>query len=329
MNYSTKIMEAIDSYNNAGVKCFIEGDFENAEFFYRKAIVEEPENSSVFNNLGFLLAQQGKLDEAKALLQKSLTLNQESDSTHLNIANIFLLENNLERSHFHLLKSIYLNPQNAFAYEGLANIYLKQQKTEEAIIAFQQSIELNPTNNNLKNTYASLLLTVGQVDKSSEFYYGVFLSNPEDIEALIGVGITSFIKKDYNIAQTFLKRALGIEPENKKARQHLAYCFLSMGENSEGIKEYERILMLYPNDIEAKTDLAVIHLSLGNKDIAQDYINQVLKITTLPKAVYYQGILCHLNKDFDNAFKILSELKASKNNYSLKANEYLEMYFEI
>lgn len=322
-------MNDIESYNNIGVKYFLEGDFENAEIAYKKAILQEPTNSSVLNNLGFLLAQQGKLDEAKELLLQSLDLNRESDATHLNIGNVFLLENDLERSYSHFMKSLLLNPDNAFTYEGLANLYLKQQKIESACEAFKRSAELNPANINLKITYAALLLTIGKIEEASEQYYDVFLSNSEEIEALIGIGITSFIKKDYNISQIFLKKALAIEPENKKARQHLAYCLLSMGENLAGVKEYERIIMLYPDDFEAKTDLAVIQLSFGNKEIAQDYINEVLKIEQLPKAIYYQGILFHLNKEFENAYKILSELSQSENDYSSKATEYLKMYFEV
>lgn len=321
-------MEVLDTFNNQGVKSFLEGDLENAEIAYRKAIEEDTENSSAMNNLGFLLVRQGKPDEAKKLFLQSLAINSESDSTHLNIGNLYLSENDLKSSQYHLEKSLSLNPDSAFVFEGLARLYLKLQKYEEAVTALERSIELNPGNTDLKTTYASLLLSLGMIDKSTEAFYEIFLSDPEETEALIGIGITSFIKKDFNVAQNFLKRALAIEPENKKARQNLANCYFSMNEGEKGLKEYERILMLYPDDLEAKTDLAVIHLSLGNTDLAHQYIREVLCIEALPKAVYYEGVILHLKKDFVNAHRILEDLNKTEHSYQRKAFEYLNQYFE-
>ena len=90
----------------------VSGEFADAEYYLRWAILQSPKQAVYYNGLGNTLAGQGHWEEAMIVYQAT----------------------------------IQLDPKEALYYIGLAQTLTKMGKTEQAILAAWQALELDPNN---------------------------------------------------------------------------------------------------------------------------------------------------------------------------------------
>ncbi|MDX1400931.1 MAG: tetratricopeptide repeat protein [Kiloniellales bacterium] len=72
--------------NIIGVISDQQGDHEMAQFYYREALAQQPENMSVSNNLGLSLALSGQADEAVRILNDVVASPSAPSTSHSNLA---------------------------------------------------------------------------------------------------------------------------------------------------------------------------------------------------------------------------------------------------
>ncbi len=68
---------------------------------------------------------------------------------------------------------------------------------------------------------AKFELVAGRYDKAEKFLKKILKDNPENIEALLNLGILYEIKHQDFKAMTCFNQVLEIDPEHKEAREHL------------------------------------------------------------------------------------------------------------
>ena len=85
-------------------------NYDQAAFFYKKAIDIKPDYLDAWVNLGSTLKKQGQLDEAKEAYTKAITIN----------------------------------PDNIAAYYNMGNVLGEQGKLPEALQAYNKTISINP-----------------------------------------------------------------------------------------------------------------------------------------------------------------------------------------
>ena len=72
----------------AGEVCFSLGIYENANYFFNKALNIEPGSSDALNNLGVLSCRNGDYDMARDYFMRSLDHNPENDEAKMNLATV-------------------------------------------------------------------------------------------------------------------------------------------------------------------------------------------------------------------------------------------------
>jgi tetratricopeptide (TPR) repeat protein len=148
------------TYRIKGVLYHTEGNFEEAERYYRKSlslwekIGDKQEISSIFNNLGVLNRSKGELHKALGYYQKSLFLykefgNIDDIATSLNnIGNIFRYQGELDEALSYYKQSLDSweeigNSQFvSLAFYNIGEVYQQKGKFDTAIRYFKQSLSL-------------------------------------------------------------------------------------------------------------------------------------------------------------------------------------------
>ncbi|MEE9403901.1 MAG: tetratricopeptide repeat protein [Algisphaera sp.] len=115
---------------------------------------------------------------------------------------------------------------------------------------------------------AELLRDAGQLDAAMAEFNRVLETNPQMVEAHVGVGTVQHKKEQYQEAkETFLSATL-LDNLNFDARYYLGLMQQVLGETGEAIASYRQALAIDPDDAVAHRDLATAYLQLGQPSMA-------------------------------------------------------------
>lgn len=115
------------------------------------------------------------------------------------------------------------HPQYARAHNDLGVLHYQAEKVEAALQCYQRAVRLAPLDIVFRKNLADLWF-IEKKDYSAAVknYLAVLKQDPQDVEALYGVGCISAINGQPDTAQEFFKHVLAIAPDHFDARQQFA-----------------------------------------------------------------------------------------------------------
>ena len=118
-------------YFAIGKYYFNNNDFNNAIYYFKKAIELKPDFAEAYYNLGISFYYNGKRDEAISFLKKSIEIKKDYAKAHYNIALLYYGIKDFDNAILHLSKVIQLEPNNANAHFDLAVAYVDGFRKKE------------------------------------------------------------------------------------------------------------------------------------------------------------------------------------------------------
>ena len=138
---------------------------------------------------GELLCQQEKFEQARDLLQRALEINPDSAPLNNDLGVVLRHLGMVDKSLEYHRKAAELLPSE-FIY--------------------------------LKNLADFLLAVKGESKEAMEIYNRILSVDPEDVDALLGVGVICQTIQKEDDARFFLNKVLSLDPNNKMARDQLS-----------------------------------------------------------------------------------------------------------
>ncbi|MEZ7195744.1 tetratricopeptide repeat protein [Pseudodesulfovibrio karagichevae] len=103
--------------------------------------------------------------------------------------------------------------------------------------------------------------------------------NPDDVEALVGLGNSFLMMRAWDRALEPLEKARGLEPDNTSVLKAVGIAYFNKEDYAKASEAYEAILKIDPEDTLALFNLGVIYKhSFKKPDIAQTYFEKVLAL---------------------------------------------------
>jgi CHAT domain-containing protein/Tfp pilus assembly protein PilF len=177
-------------------------------------------HASVTNGLGAALYQIGRYDEAFAVLERAIKLSREASEVEVETA----IEHNL------------------------GAIYQTWGQLQKAVEMYTHVIGRVPPEDkgHVYSSLGALYLDLGDLDKalasyqqSREAYHD--LNDPQEVDALVGIGTTRQRMKDFQGALAEYERARKLSPEESwSVINHLGMVQLDLGKPQEGLRLLER-----------------------------------------------------------------------------------------
>ncbi|QZE14456.1 ammonia-forming cytochrome c nitrite reductase subunit c552 [Halosquirtibacter laminarini] len=202
-----------------------------------------------------------------------------------------------------------------------------REKVRENMVEYENSMVIRPddwvAHYNLGNFYSQQ----GQHQKALDEYK---ISNKlfEDaVVPLVNGGYTSAVLGNYAEAETMLKKALTLEPDNEAANLNYALLLGEQGRTNEARKCYEKVLKANPESGVAAFNLAVIY--------GQNDLENAIKYSKIafesgvqnPKYGYTYAFYLLQNGSKKSAIKVLKEVVKIDPNY-LDAWVFLGQLYE-
>ncbi|MFX1441625.1 MAG: tetratricopeptide repeat protein [Promethearchaeota archaeon] len=130
---------------NTAAMMFDNGEFHDAEQYYRSAIALDPSNPDGWGMLGSVLRAQGRLDEAYDAFSKALVVSTVPSRTVLLNYSVLLKEIGQEKEAEKVLKQLTKEHRDfALGWFNLGNLYLKWSKWKEASKMYKKSLDMSP-----------------------------------------------------------------------------------------------------------------------------------------------------------------------------------------
>ena len=121
----------------------------------------------------------------------------------------------------------------------------------------------------------------------AEEYYGVASrAIPTAINPLLGLLNTAEAQKDPRKIERAAGSLLHTEPSNYRAQMALGHMHLKMQDYQRAASEFRRVLMYYPDDLDAASGLAWAVYYLGGKHEALGLFQRILTVN--PQYAYAQ-----------------------------------------
>ncbi|WP_162932646.1 tetratricopeptide repeat protein [Solimonas sp. K1W22B-7] len=214
--------------NALGALKYVDGDVEDAQALFGRAMELDPSYSSALNNMGVIKMQEGKSADALVLFQNAASSNPDSGVAQLNLGNSLERFGRFSEAADHFSRAVRLNRDNLVCHTCWALSLINAGRIDQAVAAIQSGRRQDPQN-------VSLFLLSGQISSR----LGCFQDAVDALEAAAhdsdGRVNRSMVHRD--MGRAFLR--LG-DPD--RARSEFSMQAQLLRFRSGGTNELERII---------------------------------------------------------------------------------------
>jgi len=252
--------------------CFLKADdFETAQVVYEKILQISPGHPAAKENLAVIEAktnpqvtpvpvrtessgaqatrvdqllsdanarhQQGDLVGTRAILAEAARLAPEDPEVLASFGAVLFKLNEFSPAQEKFQKVTRLQPSNTTAFLQLALANLRLERIEEFEIALGRALEIDPYHRDALKLLADLSLEHGSLKDAAQSYTKIITKHPDDLDALLPLGVCFFKAGDFETARAVFERVLEVDPGNALAKENIEIVLRkSKGEETQPSK---------------------------------------------------------------------------------------------
>jgi protein O-GlcNAc transferase len=206
-----------DGLNNLGQLLQSAERYDEALTLLKRAIELKPDNADAWNNLGVGAMKQSQFDQANLHFLKALSFQPIHVSARCNLGTVHLAQNQYERAMEQFSIALRQSPNSYLAHHGIATLYLKRGELREAVAGFQKALAFNSRS---ADTWIHLGCALDELEQRASaieaFHHAIDLE-PRSPEAYFNLGRVLSRSENYEAAVKALDQSLTLRPENAEA----------------------------------------------------------------------------------------------------------------
>ncbi len=199
--------------------------------------------------------QKGNFPSARRLLLEAVRIAPDDCEIigALGIVAFGLNDFDLARGQFERLTQ--LKPDDPTAFLQLAIAHLKLEHIEEFETALARALELDPYHLEALRALANLNFQHGSLKNAAQTYTKILSRYPDDIHAMLPLGVCFFKTGDLETAKAVFQRALEVEPGNTLAKENLEAIRQKVTRGEEEASNPQHPTSSIQRSIEGQADL--------------------------------------------------------------------------
>lgn len=220
-NKSNEIKVTDESLNYIGC-CYLWLDnLESAEKVFCKLIETDSSWERPIFNLGRVYLKLGRLDDALQCIKKALTINPNEDDINFYMGVTYYKLDEYQKAKEFYEKSLSINNKLLESHLNLGMCYFRLKNYENALEEFEIAYLLD--NNCLDAVYNKgiALISMNKYHEALENLLVVNNLKPDDIETMMEIAHCYYKTEDYRNSNIWIKKVLGIDPQNSLANKLL------------------------------------------------------------------------------------------------------------
>lgn len=217
------------------------GRFEEAIAAAKDILREEPQLVDVHVILGYAYKELGRFREAAESLRTVIELKPDAIFAMIDLVTVLINLRAYDDAVLQARNFIRLFPDDPVLHEQLGVAYSHQRSYDQALEHLLKSIEIEPA--------------AGTLSKTGEMYA---------------------IKGDHETAESYLHRALALDPKSEGSFYVLATIEDARGNPDKAVEYYEKELENNPKEFRAAFNIAAILVERGRRDLAIQYYHKTI-----------------------------------------------------
>jgi Tfp pilus assembly protein PilF/predicted AlkP superfamily phosphohydrolase/phosphomutase len=293
--------------NNRGVAFLAEGKFEDAAAAFRKAIADEPEQTTLWVNLGIALRFAGKTAEAREWLERARAVPDARRAAGHQLAQLDLEAGDLAGAERELRAVLTREPGAAEVRNSLGLVLEKRGRVEEARAEYAEAARLDPNAAEPRNNLGNLAKRARRLDDAERWYRAAIDADPYFMGAYNNLALLYQDRGEIDRAIGLYDRALAKAPKNAVVLNNLASLYFATGDNVAARETWRRSVEADPKYTSPLNNLAGLALAEGNDATADDLLTRALALDpNYGDAHINRSILARKQGDMDRARRELS-----------------------
>jgi predicted O-linked N-acetylglucosamine transferase (SPINDLY family) len=220
-------------------------DNENAESYFRQALVLDPRLAVAHYNLGIALRSQGRFLEASQSFRRATELQANYSDARDALAHACISLCDWPAAAEVLSETISIWPHKAEARSNLGTVFQAMGRLEDAIAAYESALKLNPRLPGTLNSLGSAYLGNGDFVRAERCYRQCLATNPADLRARSNLlmllnylpdpdahGVFEEHLEWGRVARSHVPLMTAIKPENGARRLRVGYVSSDFREHS-------------------------------------------------------------------------------------------------
>ncbi len=231
-----------DAYYSLANTYYEQGEIEEAEKYYRKALFLNPNNAGAWVNLGLQVYEtRGAIDLAQNCYENALQVKPDFSVALYNLGRIQEMRKRENEADSLYSRAISVNPLFVPAYINLGYLRLKQKRIDDAYDLFKSAHDIDV----------------------------------ENVSPLIGLAIVEFELGKVDDAIEDLKKAERLDPKNPDIQFNLSLFFSRIGRHYEAAQAAKRAIEINPRDRESYS-IFIGQMILADKiDEAKEFLKSI------------------------------------------------------
>ncbi len=290
--------------------------YKDAFIIYKKALLQDSSNATIFYHVGITYERIGRLNEAILAYKDAL----KRDKKHLNALN------------------------------NLGGVLYNQKRYEEAITVFKEVLKLKPDYHEINSNIGSCYSKLKDYDKAEKYHKISIQKAPKSAGAYTNLGNVYNNLYRYKEAEKLHKKAIMLEPNGSNSYANLANSQKHLAKFKDAIKNYKKAIELNPNFVNAHFDLATTYLMISDfkngfkeyewrfkKDEMKGHIYKYKDIFSAPLVkknldLKDKKVLIHVEQGFGDSIQFARFVESFKDRFGshviLQCRDELKSLFE-
>ena len=225
--------------------------FRSAEWYYRFMMKQIPEDPFIYNNYALLLADLGRFDEAEEFFKKALLENEElgSDvSVEFNYANLLFLLDRIEEAEWFYDKALIQDPSDLPVLNNYVLLLIRKGEFAKSESILKRILAINPADMVALQTYSNLLVRDGKFEEAIHSAQTLVNSYPDYAQAYFQLASVLAEADRLEAAVEMLQKSLELEPNSVESTTLLAVTYADMERYEESQAIFEAALVDNAND---------------------------------------------------------------------------------
>jgi tetratricopeptide (TPR) repeat protein/peroxiredoxin len=247
------------NYLSYGSVFFERGYMQEAEHFFKLALLDDPSSAEAHYGLGSVYLQQDKPAEARIGFERAVQLQAHYPGTLPNAWNnlgiLAARGGHPDEGIRDFQRALEIDPNHVVALQNLGNAYRQIKHWEEAKSVLQRAVQISPDN---PETNYGLGMVFAQLDDTQTAYaylQKALAVRPAYPEALNNLGILYLRTRRQDEAEKSFNESIRVAAWFDQAYLNLARLYALEGENRKARRVLLDLLKQYPGHVQAEKEL--------------------------------------------------------------------------
>ena len=257
-------------HNNMGNAQRALGNLENAADSYSQALTIQPDDTGTLSNLGLTLTELGRSEEAIDCYRKALQIDPNILETNMRLGILLDKQGHVDDAIKYFKQAIIIKPDDADIYNFLAIALYKKKQFSEAEASIKMAISINPNEANHHSYLSTIQLEMKNPEGANKSCHMALSLNNQDILAHNNLGVSLVEMDRKEEAENSFRNALNIDPDYIESLSNLGELLLELNNHEEAIDCFRKAIKIDPDSAVYHHNLAY---NLELKDNLDDAVN--------------------------------------------------------